>query len=455
MNISFENPDKVNGLLTLTIEKEDYEKDVEKQLKDYRKKANMPGFRPGMVPMGLIKRQYGEAVKVDVVNKLLGEKIYEYVRENKIQMLGEPMPNEEKQKPVDFKADGPYEFVFDIAVAPEFKAELGEADTLDYYDIEVSDEIVSRQVDMFASRAGHYDKVDDYDPAKNDMLKGDLRELGADGNAKEDGIVVEGAVLMPEYIKVEDQKKLFDGAKVGSVITFNPKKAYPDNDAEITSLLKIDKQKAAELESDFTYLVTEVQRFVKAEVNQELFDGVFGKDTVKSEEEFRQKIADGIKAQLEADSDYKFLQDVLKYMEDKVGELQFPDALLKRIMLNNNKERGQQFVDDNYEASIKELKWHLIEEQLVEANAIKVEDADIKDVAKEMTRMQFAQYGMGSVPEEYIEKYADDMLKERKNIDNLVNRAVDVKLIAALKGKVKLNKKGISLDDFNKMMQGK
>ena len=187
----------------------------------------MPGFRPGMVPMGLIKRQYGEAVKVDVVNKLLGEKIYEYVRENKIQMLGEPMPNEEKQKPVDFKADGPYEFVFDIAVAPEFKAELGEADTIDYYDIEVSDEIVNRQVDMFASRAGHYDKVDDYDPAKNDMLKGDLRELGADGNAKEGGIVVEGAVLMPEYIKVEDQKKLFDGAKVGSVVTFNPKKRLP------------------------------------------------------------------------------------------------------------------------------------------------------------------------------------------------------------------------------------
>ena len=254
---------------------------------------------------------------------------------------------------------------------------------------------------------------------------------------------------------MDDQKKLFDGAKVGSVITFNPKKAYPDNDAEVTSLLKIDKEKAAALESDFTYLVTEVQRFVKAEVNQELFDGVFGKDAVKSEEEFRQKIADGIKSQLEADSDYKFLQDVRKYMEDKVGELQFPDTLLKRIMLNNNKERGQQFVDDNYEASIKELKWHLIEEQLVEANAIKVGDDDIKDVAKEMARIQFAQYGMSNVPEEYIEKFATDMLKERKNIDNLVNRAVDVKLIAALKGKVKLNRKSISLDDFNKMMQEK
>lgn len=455
MNISFENPDKINGQLTLTIEKEDYEKDVEKQLKDYRKKANMPGFRPGMVPMGLIKRQYGEAVKVDVINKLIGEKLYGYVRDNKIQMLGEPLPNEEKQKPVDFKADGPFEFVFDIAVAPEFTAELGQGDTVDYYDIEVDDELVNRQVDMFASRAGHYDKVEDYDPAKNDMLKGDLRELGPDGNAKEDGVVVEGAVLMPEYIKVEEQKNLFDGAKLGSVITFNPKKAYPENDAEITSLLKIDKEKAATMESDFTYLVTEISRFVKAEVNQELFDNVFGKDEVKSEEEFRQKISEGIKAQLATDSDYKFLLDVRKYMEDKVGELQFPDAMLKRVMLKNNEDRGQKFVDDNYAASIVELKWHLIKEQLVADNGIKVDDNDVKNVAKETARIQFAQYGMANVPDEYIEKYASDMLKERKNVDSLVDRAVDVKLIEALKGKVKLNKKSISLDDFNKMMQEK
>lgn len=455
MNISFENPDKINGQLTLTIEKEDYEKDVEKQLKDYRKKANMPGFRPGMVPMGLIKRQYGEAVKVDVINKLIGEKLYGYVRDNKIQMLGEPLPNEEKQKPVDFKADGPFEFVFDIAVAPEFKAELGQDDTVDYYDIEVDDELVNRQVDMFASRAGHYDKVEDYDPAQNDMLKGDLRELGPDGNAKEDGVVVEGAVLMPEYIKVEEQKNLFDGAKLGSVITFNPKKAYPENDAEITSLLKIDKEKAATMESDFTYLVTEISRFVKAEVNQELFDNVFGKDEVKSEEEFRQKISEGIKAQLATDSDYKFLLDVRKYMEDKVGELQFPDAMLKRVMLKNNEDRGQKFVDDNYAASIVELKWHLIKEQLVADNGIKVDDNDVKNVAKETARIQFAQYGMANVPDEYIEKYASDMLKERKNVDSLVDRAVDVKLIEALKGKVKLNKKSISLDDFNKMMQEK
>lgn len=454
MNISFECPDKINGQMTLTIGKEDYQADVDKQLKDYRKKANVPGFRPGQVPLGMIKRQFGTSVKMDVVNKLLGEKLYEYVRENKIQMLGEPLPSE-KQQQIDPAKDETMEFVFDIAVAPEFKAELTSADTVDYYNIEVDDKLVDQQVDMFRSRTGHYDKVETYDPAQNDMLKGDLRELDADGNAKEDGVVVESAVIMPEYIKVDEQKALFDGAKLGSVITFNPKKAYPDGDVEVSSLLKIDKEKAATMESDFTYLVTEISRFVKGEVNQELFDQVFGKDEVKDEAAFRQKIADGVKAQLTVDSDYKFLLDVRAYLEGKVGELQFPDALLKRVMLNNNKDKDEKFVDDNYEASIKELKWHLIKEQLVAANEIKVDDKDVKSVAKEATRAQFAQYGMANVPEEYLEKYAEDMLKERKNIDSLVDRAIDVKLIAALKNVVTLNAKSVSLDDFNKMMQEK
>lgn len=455
MNILFENPDKVNGVLTLTLEKEDYQAKVEKTLKDYRKKANVPGFRPGNVPMQMIKRQYGMSVKVDVVNQMLGEKIYEYVRENKIQMLGEPMPNADRQKEIDFKSDEPMEFVFDIAVAPEFKIELGEGDTVDYYAIEVDDKLVDQQVDMFQSRAGHYDKVEDYDAAQNDMLKGDLRELDADGNTKEGGITVESAVMMPGYIKVEEQKNLFNGAKLGSIITFNPKKAYPDSDVEVSSLLKIEKDQVADMNSDFTYQVTEISRFVKSELNQELFDQVFGKDEVKDEKAFREKIAEGIKTQLSTDSDYKFLLDVRAYAESKVGELAFPDGLLKKIMKNNNPDKDQKFVDDNYEASVKELKWHLIKEQLVEAEGIKIDDADVKNVAKEAARVQFAQYGMNNVPDEYLEKYAADMIKDRKNVDNLVDRAVDMKLVQALKGKVKLNEKAISLDDFNKMMQEK
>ena len=454
MNISFENPDKVSGVLTLTIEKEDYQGDVEKTLKDYRKKANIPGFRVGQAPMGLIKRQFGASVKADTINKIISEKLNGYITDNKLNMLGEPMANE-KQVPQDLETDGPFTFIFDIAVAPEFNIELNGDDTIDYYDIDVDDKLVSQQVEMFQSRAGHFDKVEEYGAAQNDMLKGDLRELDADGNAKEDGIVVEAAVLMPEYIKVDDQRKLFDGAKLGSVITFNPKKAYPENNAEIKSLLKIDDAKAEELTSDFTFLVTEISRYIKAEVNQELFDQIYGKDTVKDEADFRQKIQDGIKAQLVNDTDYKFLLDVRAYAENKVGELTFPDALLKRIMLNNNKDKGEDFVNEHYDASVKELKWSLIKNQLVKAAGFKIEDADIKSVAKEAARVQFAQYGMTNVPEEYLEKYANDMLKNEKYIDNLVERAIDVKLVDSLKKIVKLNKKTVSLEDFNKMMQEK
>ena len=448
MKISFENPDKVNGLMTLTVEEADYKDNVEKTLKNYRKKANVPGFRVGMVPMGMIKKQYGTAVKVEEINKLLGEEIYKYVKDNNIQMLGEPLPHE-AQEPVDLEKEAPYTFQFDIAVAPEMNATLTGDDTIDHYTIAVDDDIINRQIDMFASRAGHYDKVEEYQA--NDMLKGDLRELDAEGNTKEGGITVEGAVLMPEYIKVDDQKKLFDGCKLGDIITFNPKKAYPESDVEVSSLLKIKKEEVAEMNSDFSYQVTEISRYTKAEVGQELFDQVFGKDAVKDEKEFREKIAEGLKAQFAVDSDFKFIQDVRKYMENKVGELTYPDALLKRVMLNNNK---QEYVDKNYEQSIKELTWHLIKEQLVNANGIKIDDADIKETAKEAARAQFAQYGMTNIPEEYIDNYATDMLKKKEYIDSFVDRSIDRKLTAVLKNVVKLNEKTATLDEFNKLVQG-
>ncbi|MDD7692444.1 MAG: trigger factor [Prevotella sp.] len=449
MKISFENSDKVYGLLTLTVEEADYKENVEKTLKDYRKKANIPGFRQGMAPMGMIKRQFGTSVKVDEINKVLGEQMYKYIQDNNIQMLGEPLPSD-KQTPVDVEGDGPYTFMFDIAVAPEFNVELTGKDKIDYYTIAVDDKTIDQQVDMYASRSGHYDKVETYQA--NDMLKGDLRELDENGNTKEGGITVEAAVLMPEYIKVEDQKKLFEGAKLGDVITFNPRKAYPESDIEISSLLKIKKEEAADVTADFTYQITEISRYTKAEVNQELFDQVYGKDVVKDEKEFREKIADNLKAQFAVDSDFKFIQDVRKYVEDKIGTLTYPDALLKRIMLNNNKDKGQEFVDKNYDKSIKELTWHLAKEQLVKANNIKIEDADVKEAAKEAARAQFAQYGMNNIPDEYIDNYATDMLKKKEYVDSLVDRSIDRKLTEVLKGVVKLNEKTATLEEFNKMM---
>lgn len=451
MKIVFENPDKVNGLMTLTVEEEDYKNEVEKTLKDYRRKANVPGFRPGQVPMGLIKRQFGTSVKVDVINKKLGEQIYSYVNENKIKMLGEPLPSDQ-QDAVDIEKEAPYVFKFDIAVAPEFTAELTAKDKIDYYSIKADDKLIDNQIDMFASRGGHYDKVDSYDAAQRDMIYGDLRELDADGNAKEGGIVVEHAMMMPDYIKVDEQKQLFAAAKVGDTITFNPRKAYPDNDAEVSSMLKIKREEVGEHEGDFSYYVTEISRFVKAEVNKQLFDQVFADGSVNTEEEFRQKIAEGLKRQLAIDSDYKFLQDVRKYMEEKVGKLTYPENLLKRFMKNQNKDKGDKFVEDNFEQSIKELNWHLIKEQLVEANAIKVEQADILEAAKGAARAQFAQYGMNDVPEEYIENYAKEMMKKEDSVQGFIDRSIDLKLITALKNVVKLNEKTVSLDEFNKLM---
>lgn len=452
MKISFENPDKINGLLTIVVEEEDYKNDVEKTLKDYRKKANVPGFRPGQAPMGMIKRQFGPSVKMEAVNKIIGQQIYKYVQDNKIQMLGEPLTSE-KQAPVDIEKDGPYTFMFDIAVAPEMKVSLTGRDKVDYYKIVVDDKTIDQQVDMLASRSGSYEKAENYEG--NDMLKGDLRELDENGNTKEGGITVESAVLMPSYIKVDDQKKSFDGAKLGDIITFNPRKAYPDNDTEVSQLLKIERDAVKDMESEFSYQITEIQRFKKHEVNEELFKQVFGEDTdVKDEAAFRAKIAEGLNEQLVNDSDFKFLLDVRAHCEKKVGKLEYPDALLKRIMLANNKDKGEDFVEKNYEMSIKELTWHLIKEQLVSAQNIKIEDADIKETAKEAARAQFAQYGMTNIPEEYIENYANEILKKGESTEALVDRAVDRKLAAALKGVVKLNEKEISVEDFNKMMQG-
>lgn len=448
MNITFENPEKVSGLMTITVEEADYQEKVRKTLNEYRRKANIPGFRPGQAPLSLIKRQAGAQVKVDVINKLVGEKLYEYIKDNKINMLGEPMPHL-GQEPVDLDAPAPYTLQFDIAVAPEMELKLDKRNKIVYYDVKADDKMIDQQIDAFASRSGSYEKVEAYED--NDMLKGDLRELNADGSTKEDGITVSDAVLMPAYIKVDEQKALFNGAKAGDIITFNPKKAYPESPVELSSLLKISKEEAENVTSDFSYQITEITRYKKHDINQELFDQVFGEGTVTDEAAFRAKVAEGLQQQLNTNADYRFLSDVRKYVEDKLGDVKYADDLMKRIMLANNKDKGEEYVEKNYEASIKELTWHLAKNILLEQCAVKIDDADVKAVAKEMTRMQFAQYGMTNIPEEYLDNYAEEMLKKPEQADQFVNQAADRKLMIALKDVVTLDTKEISFEEFSKL----
>jgi len=444
MNISVEYIDKVNAVLTAVVEPADYTDKYEKAIKDAKKKMNMPGFRPGMVPVGLIKKQFGISILGDEVNKLLQESLFDYIRESKINMLGEPLSKEENNE-VNLKEGESFTFKFDIAVAPEFKIELGKDDQIDYYNVDISDEMVNRQVDLYRQRGGNYEKVDSYED--NDMVKGSITELDV-----ENPVSAEDVVMLPKYFKNEDQKKLFEGMKVNDVVTFNPSVAYDNNEAELTSLLKVEKEDALNHKGEFNFQITEITRFVPGPFNQELFDTVFPGGEVKSEEEFRAKVKELIANQFQKDSDYKFVLDVRKYATEKVGKLEFPEEKLKKILLVNTKG-DQEKVDAQFAKSLEELTWHLIKEQLVEQNGVKVEDEDVKEMAKEVTRMQFAQYGMLNIPDEYLENSVTEMLKKRETVDNLIDRCIEVKLGKALKEKVALKESTVSAEEFNKLFE--
>ncbi|MBR3611865.1 MAG: trigger factor [Bacteroidaceae bacterium] len=444
MEFTFKNSDATSAILTVKIQEADYASLVEKQLKTIRQKANIPGFRPGMVPMGLVKKQYGTAVKAEEINKLLQTKIFEYIKENKVDMLGEPLPIEEQQAAIDMVNDTEFTFEFEIALAPKFDATLTADDKLAYYKIQPTDEMIDSQVQAYAQRCGEYKQVESYED--KDMLKGSLVE------AAEEGISVKDAVMMPTYMKNDEQKALFAGAKVGDVITFNPTTAFDGSEAELASLLKIEKSEVAAHAGEFTFTISEITRFVASELNQNVFDAAFGKDAVKSEEEFRAKIGEQISERFAVDSDYKLLLDTRSYLMERIGKMEFPEALLRRIMEMNKAEGAESISEEDFRRSITELSWHLIKEQLAKKFEVKIDDNDVLAVAKAATRDQFMQYGMGNVPEDLLENYATGMLKQEKTREALINRAVDIKLIEAVKNTVTLNEEQISVEDFNKKL---
>ena len=440
MEFTLTNLDATSARLVVKIVEADYAAQVEKTLKNFRQKANIPGFRPGLVPMGLVKKQYGTAVKAEEINKVLQQKVFEYIKENKVDMLGEPLPSAEQQSELDFVNGTEFTFEFDIALAPKFDASLSAADSLPYYRIQPTDEMIDSQVQSYAQRCGEYKQVESYED--RDMIKGHLTEVA------EGGVDIREAVLMPSYMKSEEQKALFAGAKVDDVVTFNPFAAYEGSEAELASLLKVEKDQVAAHNGDFTLTITEITRFVASEINQNVFDAAFGKDVVTNEADFRAKIAEQFAAHFEVESDYKLLLDVRSYLMNRIGKLEFPEALLRRIM-ELNRESEEPIKDEDFNKSLDELAWHLIKEQLAKQFEVKVDDNDVLAAAKAATRDQFAQYGMANVPEDLLENYAREMLKQERTREALITRAVDVKLIAAVKGAITLNEESVSVEEFN------
>ncbi|NDV79847.1 trigger factor [Dysgonomonas sp. 511] len=451
MNVSLTNVDSVNAIIQINVAKEDYQEKLSNALKTFRKKANVPGFRPGTVPVGMVKKMYGKSIMAEEINKIVGEGLYKYIQENKLNVLGEPLPNEEKQQPIDFATEGDYDFFFDIALAPEIKLSLTKKDKIKYYKIDVNEELVTKQIEQYKANYGKYDKIEE-GAKETDLIRGVIREL-EDGKVKEDGINVEAGIVMPSYMKDAEEQAKFVGSKAGDNITFNPGKAYEGNETEIASLLHIQKDQVETIPAEFSFEITEITRYKEADLDQELFDKVFGEGNVKSVEEFTEKVKEIIADQFAPDSDYKFLLDAKELLEKKAGDLQFPDAFLKRWLLTTGEERTAESLEKDYPKIIADLKFHLIKEQIAKDFDLKIENEDMKTIAMQAARAQFAQYGMMNLPDEMVENYANDMLKNQDNARNLLDRAMENKIIDALKGKLGLDEKVISLDEFRKFFE--
>lgn len=450
MNISYENLDKTRGKITLTIEKADYEADVEEDLKDIRKRVNMPGFRPGQVPMGMIRREYLTSAKTNVIMQMAAAKAVDYLHDNKIKKIGIPVSSAE-QKMMDFTTDETFEFIFDIALEPEFEIELTDKDIIDYHVVDVSDSDIDKAVENYCSRYGKTVQAEDYDVSGSDLIHGGMRELDADGKVKEGGIQVDNVILAPKYFKDDGQKALFAGKNVGATVAFNPAKAF-DSEIKLAAVLKIEKAAAANVKSDFACTIQSVDRFVPAEVNQALFDKVLGEGVVDSEAAFRSKIADDLKAMYVAACDRRFIRDAKEYIEKKVGELTFADDLLRDTMIHNirrqEKDNAEKYVDEHYAEAVAALKWHLIKEKLALGLGIKISDDDVMKEAKDVARSMFSYYGMTTASEEEVEMCAKNLLKNEDDERTMIDNAIETKLAGALKSKVTLREIHSSPDEY-------
>ena len=449
MNIVKEKVDELNAVLKIQVTKDDYSQKVEDVISDYRKKARVDGFRPGKVPTGIIRKMYGKGILVEEVNKLISESLTNYIRDEKLNILGEPLPNKD-QKLIDFDNDAEYEFAFDIALAPELEVKLSKKDKVPYYNIKVDNKMLEPHTDNYARRFGEFMDVEE--TTDKEMLTGNFVQLNSEGEILEDGIESQDVRITIEYIKDADIKKTFAGKKVGDKVNFDVRKAYP-SDAEIASMLRIDRDKAKLVNGDFQFEITKVQRFEKSEINQDLFDKAFGKDVVKSEAEFKAKLTEEIQKGFVKDTDYRFLIDAKQKLVEKINPA-LPTEFLKRwlIAINEGKFTPEQ-IEEEFPRFEEDLKWQIIKDQIIRDNEIKVEESEILDLAKEVTAAQFAQYGLANLPDEQLAVYAQEILKKEGERRNLYERKFEDKVVSFIKDSVKLDEKEVTAEEYQKLWE--
>ena len=452
MNVTLNKADSVNATITVEVAKADYVNEVENSLKDLRKNAVLPGFRKGMAPPSFLRQKYGKSVLVEEINKLVSKSLFNYIKENELNILGEPLPAEQ-QAEIDFDKKEDFAFTFDVGFSPEIDVKFSKKDVIPYYRIQATEDMIDKQIEQIVHQFGAHVEVEDVED--NDIVKGNLIELNENGEPKDNGINIENGMLIPMYMRNEEEKAKFIKANINTKIVFNPNKAYDGHETELASFLKIKKEEVSNYTGDFSFEIKEITRYKKAEINQELFDKVFEPGTVNSETAFREKVKEDIGKQLSPESDYKFIIDALNYFKEKISDLQFPDAFLKRWLLASDEKRTPESVEEDYPKIIEDLKSHIIKEKLIEKNNLTIEDGELQEYARRVTRAQFAQYGMPNVPDDLLEKYSQEMLNKKETYRSIGDKVFEDKLIVILKEKMVLETKDVTIEEFKELVNKK
>ncbi len=442
--------DELNLTLNINISKEDIAPNVEKTLKDYRRRAEIRGYRPGNAPMGLIQKMYGQAVLADELNKFVGKTLSDYIENEKLNILGEPLPNE-STKTIDLAKDEKFEFAFDLGLAPEFEVKLSKRDKLNQYIIKAGDEDVAKYIANYRSQYGKYE--DQEKSTEKSLLTGELIQIAEDGSEIENGKKNDNANIAIEFIKDEEIKKNFINVAVDTIIDFDIKKAF-DDEAKIAVMLKCKKEEVAEMAPNFRLVVKTVKEYKQAEINQDLFDRCFGEGTIKNEEEFKARIAEDIKASFIRECKYKLMLDLKEKLIKKL-ELNLPEEFLKRWVKATNEKLSDEEIEKEFPMFIEDLKWTLIKSKVAKDGDLKVEREELEKAAKDMIVAQFAQYGMAYIPDEYVDKYAKEILQKEEEVRRLYEHSIEDKVVDYLAEQVKLEETEVSIDDFTKLLQEK
>ena len=448
MNVTHENSDALNAVLSVKVEQNDYASKVEKTLKDVRKKAVIKGFRPGMAPASLINKMYRRSAIVDEVNKLVSEGISNYITEQKLNILGEPLPSE-KQEDIDWETQNDFEFMFDLAFAPEFEVKLSKRDKAPYYSIKVDEKMRDGYIESISGRYGSYKDAEQADAES--LLRATLTELNADESPKEDGLTVDEGMISVMLVADEAEKAKFVGAKVGDVMVVDVTKAFP-NETDRSALLRIKKEELAAIEPMFQATITKVQQYAKAEVDQELFDKLFGEGTVTSVDEFHNRLDEDIKQNLKGDSERKFYIDVRDKLIEKF-KIELPKEFLVRWLVAINEGKfTQEQIEKDFPHFEKDLKWQLIRDKIAQEQEFKVEQEELVRMAKGFIMNQIRKYGMGQLPVEFFNTSANDLIEKKEERRKMAEQVLEGKVMGWIKETIKLEEKEVGFEEFKEMM---